>query len=627
MPLTDPVGLSLLPMVRVQSVLDRGFRRLFGLSRGMQDDLGSRFGVKLELRDFSRFEMESVLFRWAAQYYVTMARTMFEVLRILEPADFAGGLGGNIYFWPGYHSYFLNRRLFYRLEPSGLPQGRFGDLGVGLFGDPIGAPDLVTAYHYCSQERWFHYATMPPRQDGFRPASPYHWFTAQQPSVPSDPDDPIASVTFSTDASIQEDKSFPQHAVLNLPDPGNSRNWGKMVADKFNSFRNLNPDWEFPDRRDRETLDGFDRQRERDLREIRLLLISLWMHSVFRSEPPVWLEDLTGLMRGKKLTDMLDQISDATNDTMACDWGDRSLGRPGFKWWATIGLHPLVSEPPAPVVGPEQPFWWGRGTSAVYRRNIGWATILSSAPLKLPFISVVRPWIRTAYATLRNAEISLLLRNREPLERSAQAVRFLTHDIHKFVEESLGTLQREAGKCTGPVVTYRRIVLRTLEALSILAYTACTAVTDPQKLDDVRNAFRGPLLVSSDLLLRALRRVASDVRDSKARAGGARVHIPEDPCPAGFEVDPQTYASCLLLVGEIIRNYCKHGPPGKEAEWSAHLDGARLIVRLEGPSDSLRLGQTFGLLSHFLHVLDLGGTKPTWSDGYGRWEVIVNLAQ
>jgi hypothetical protein len=595
----------------------------------MQGDLEERFGSRLELHKNQRAELEDILLPWARPFYETIAKTLFEVLRLIQPEHFEGGDKVNFYFLPGYHSHLIDKRIFYRCEPPELAGLPYRDFGVGLCGDSRTALDVLELYHDCSQIRWYYRATMPPYGESeFRPGSPYHWYINQQPRISDEPHHMVASFTFSTIESISEDREFPEHKVLNLAElKGNSKEWGTKVAEKLNSTPKLrDPGWEFPDRRDRASDSRFDPKRERDLRRVRCMLISLWMHSVFNSEEPDWWDDLIQEIDKHQLTGTRTAISEGREDNVACEWGDRSCGRPGFTTWTTICLHNLVAPPPVPWIGPRDHLGHMKETAAaVYKHNIGWATILCSAPLSISFISVARQWIRTVYGTLRNAEVSVLLRNRESLERAAQMVRALTHDTHKFMQESVDTVLREIEDSSLEVVAYRRFVLLALRAQTYFTNAAVNAIPDPMKQHRLRGEFVEFLLKDPKHLTGALYRVALDVQKYRTRTHRARVEVPEHLAIPLPDIPFDTYASCLLLVGEIVRNYCDHGPPNEVARLAVIHDNGRLEIILEGRGEAHSVGVNFALLHNVLETLRLGRAEFRKTGENCFWSIIIYL--
>ena len=340
-------GREAMLVAELQRTLDKGFRLCRALGEDMQKRIEADSSGRLELLYIGYESLKPTIRPLVNDFYKTMTRTLFEVLRLLQPDDFAGDNRVNFYFLPGYHSHLINKRIFYQ-ESDGPDGNSYKSFGVGLCG---GADGTAEEYHDCCHARWYHYATTPPRnQNKFLPASPYHWFAYQQPRVTADdPHDLVASLTFSTDPSVEPDDNFPEHMILNLATPaGSSSEWGTKVADMLNAMpHRTHPHWVFPDRGDREQVKdlSYDAECDERLRRIRCLLISLWMHSVFESRPPDWWRQLNEELERQSLTSVSESIAQALADEVACDWGDRNSGRPGFTNWTTINLHPLSPRP------------------------------------------------------------------------------------------------------------------------------------------------------------------------------------------------------------------------------------------------------------------------------------------
>jgi hypothetical protein len=616
------------PVVEFQRILDHGYQRALTLCEKMQDEVEQNLPSRLELYDIEQEEIEAILEPWYRQLYEEMAETMLKVLRVLQPEHFEPERAVNFYFWPGYHSHLINRRVFYRPSPrieSALPSQ---DFGVGLCGDPIGLPENLEKYNDSCQARWYHRAALPPVQKDFYPASPYHWFLNQQPGISKRPHDLVASVTCTTISSVGQADDFPEHRVLVLPEGHvSSRDWGLMLADGLNSLPLVqNPGLKFPDRIDRASVLGFDQNEEIRLRTVRCWLLSLWMHSAFRLDPPDWWDDLISELKKQQLTTVLDEVSRTRDDPVARDWGDASRRRPKFGTWTTIWLHPLVAPPPTPLLGPRESIDRETEISPAYRRTIGWATILCSVPLGLPFISVVRQWIRSVYGMLRNAEVAGLLRNRESLNRAAQMARVLPHDLRRLIQESVGTMLVDIEDSSPDAIAYRRYVLMTLQAFSKLAYGISSVASDRTKAKNSRDEIKNALLSMGDRLVDGVHRVVTDIQHFEIPNNSARVEVSE---PEGNQViPPESYAAYLLLVGEMVRNYCEHSPKGSAAKLSVTRSDDRLEITMEGKAGNRPTSETYALLDNVLDMLRLGKAtvEKLEGDNY-RWAVIVYLSE
>src|SRR6185369_6183088 len=138
--------------------------------------------------------------------------------------------------------------------------------------------------------------------------------------------------------------------------------------------------------------------------------------------------------------------------------------------------------PPVPLVNPIETSTNDFLDPETYLQTVGWATMLSSVPLGLPFISVVRPWIRMVYGMLRSAEVNVLLQDRLPLHRAAQAARFISHDMHKFMQETVATVIDDIRETLPKTVEYRRFILLLLKAQAEFAYAVSRAATDSSKV-------------------------------------------------------------------------------------------------------------------------------------------------
>jgi hypothetical protein len=634
-------GSEPLLVAKLQRIQDEGFRRCRALSERMQQGIERNYPDQLELLYIGHDSLKPIIRPWVNKFYKTMTRTIFEILRLLQPEDFANGNKVNFYFLPGYHSHLINKRIFYQEESDGPSGKSYKSFGIGLYG---GATGSLEEYHDCCHARWYHYATTPPRpqhditqsppQKDFLPPSPYHWFAYQQPRITADDThNLVASLTFSTVKSIAEDENFPEHKILNLVEKNESSlEWGTKVADMLNNMPHRSyPMWKFPDRGDRKHASDpdYDEQYEEKLRQIRCQLISLWMHSVFKSEPPDWWDQLNDELRKQQLTSMSDAIAQALDDKVACDWGDKHSKRKGFRTWTTVNLHPLIAPPPTPLFGQRDHAVRLYEASATSRQTIGWATMFCSVPLGIPFISVVRQWIRTVYSMLRSTEVTVLLRNREPHVRAAQMARHLSHDSHKFMDETVNTVLRQISDSDAAKTAYRTHIIHTLRALTTFMYMICNAVPHPDKVKAERSKLLASLNMESSRLVSIIYKVAADVqfyRTGTRHGPNATIAIPAQPSHDGQKIPDTTYAYCILLIGEMVRNYCNHGPAGKEAKLSATVEDGQLDIVLEGQAENRPVGENFAILDNLLETLKLGKAKVEEKDDTYRWRVSVKLS-
>jgi hypothetical protein len=614
-------------IVTFQRVLDKGFQLCLAEAQRMHEQVGQpSYKGKLE-QSYSDVEhLRRLVSPSINKLYETMARTIFEVLAIMQPEDFQHG-DVNLYLLPGYHSCLTDRRLFYS-KP--IDTSATQNLGVGLSGNPLTSRRGIDMYHDCCQARWYTFATTPPQERDFRPGSPYFWFAHQRPTCSDSPHDLIASFTFSTAAQNREPHECLEHKTVQLDSRESSHKWGSQVADLLNSIRHKRyPEWVFPDRYDRRNDPRYDAARQTRLRQARCLLISLWMHSVFENERPKWWNMLLDELQRQQLTSVINSLLTADADPIASNWGDKGEGRPQFNTWTTVSMHQLAAPPPMPLVEQRDAVNSNSLDSDTYLQTVGWATMLSSVPLGLPFLSVVRPWIRMVYGMLRSAEVHVLLKDRLPLHQAAQAVRFISHDMYKFTQESVTTVINAAERTDKKTVDYRRFVLQLLKAHGELAYAVCSAATDEAKVIALKHEILQSLSqLEDDHLITCLYQVATDVQSfRKEKKGGTfsptlaearRTTIPFD-----------TYVSCLLLVGEIIRNQCQHGK-GSVAELTIKKDdGNCLVIQLEVNGER-KAGHSFYLLNNALKTLRLGSAKfnkAGSSNDKSRWIITINMSE
>src|SRR5262249_3129757 len=153
--------------------------------------------------------------------------------------------------------------------------------------------------------------------------------------------------------------------------------------------------------------------------------------------------------------------------------------------------------------------------------------------------------------------------------------------------------------CEEKAVNYRRFTLLLLRAQGDLAYAVCSAATDQVKVKQLRTKILASLQFVGDNLVQCLYQVATEVQKFRQWENGGQVFpIVESE----LEIPPDTYVSCLLLVGEIIRNQCQHGK-GQSANLKIRQDASGLRIELIAPEAS-RAGDSYRLLGNALNTLN-----------------------
>jgi hypothetical protein len=596
---------------------DQGLRQCLTLCDELQEDLWRHFGSLLASDDgVNTKKLMALLLPWSRRFYEIVGHTLFKVLAIMQPDDFARG-PVNFYLWPTYHSHLVKRRLHY--QPNGDGEYiRRSTFGLGLCGNPA---EEVQAYHNCCQATWYERATTRASGD-LSPASPYHWCMQQQPRLAGGKH--LMSVTFTTAQSGE--LGFAEHQRRYVPPcPVDSRQWGHKLAELLNATERERPTWTFPDRWD---VRDHDPAREVELRELRCMLLSLWMHSVFCAEKPAWWNDLMQEASRHSSGPLLGRLSDGLLDDVAMDWADASTGRPRFVTWNTLVIEPLVSPPPRVAAGPskrvpERPEAYDEG------RNVGWAMFLCSVPLSQAFIMTARRWLRTMYAAMRNTEISALLKGRDTVVETGTSMGFLAHDFRGRLSHLANEIQVQAAETSRDAIWFRIFAMRTLQGMADLLCDTSLAARNPAKLAQLRKDFYQALALPAEQVRGFLILAAWDVIKSEGAQCGGRVQLPE--CPSRTELlahgtSITTYTYCLLLVSEMLRNYVRHSPADKVATWSVDVDAHRLLIRLEGPVDYRPyVSGTFDALHTFLATVCGGRAENTCRDRLAVWLVEVPL--
>jgi hypothetical protein len=609
-------------IVRYEHEFDQGFRQGLALCEELQQDLWRTFGTRLAFDEgVDAHMLKAILLPWSRRFYTVIAHTLFKVLALMQPEDFARG-HVNFYLWPGYHSHLLKRRLFYHQGNGHEDHISRSAFGIGLYGQP--RPQEWQEYQTSCQTSWYERATTRTVGD-LAPASPYHWVMHQHPLAPGGNGEYLASITFTT-AQGDGERRLPEHQRRHLSlAPADSRRWGHQLADLLNSLERERRTWVFPDRGDRRDVDPIQ---EPALRELRCMLIGLWMHAVFCREQPAWWEDLMAEAHSHSSGPLYDRLAGGMLDDVAMDWGDASTGRPPFVTWTTLLLEPLVSPPPGVAAGPnkrvkERPEAYDEG------RNIGWATFLCSVPLSQAFLMTARRWLRTMYAAMRNGENSAIHKGRDALVQTGTCVGLLVHDLRGLFSDLSTAIQSAADEASQEASEFRIFAMRTFDGMSHLLFGICQAAVDPAKTARVRKDFYTALSLPAEELRAIVILAAWDVQKNESRENHARVDLPACPPRTNLLTRPgstDAYVFSLLLVAEMLRNFARHAPAGRAGRWSIDVDARRLLIRLEGVvEEQPRVSYTFDVLHTFLDLLCRGRAETTYNGGLAAWEVEVPL--
>lgn len=224
---------------------------------------------------------------------------------------------------------------------------------------------------------------------------------------------------------------------------------------------------------------------------------------------------------------------------------------------------------------------------------------------------------------LRTAEVAVLLRERDALQRATETVRTLPHDTHMLVLQSNSMMLPKIDSCDPISIRDRKYALNKLEAHTLLAHTLCVAPIDPFKANRARNDIREAIKQVGQDIVGIIHRVVQNIQAVDSNTSKVSC---QDLLRPDFEIPRKTYAATLLLVGEMVRNYCRHSPDA-ETQLIVNHSQDQLEIMIEGTSKSPREGESFNLLHNMLSdVLNMGEAVASHlgEDRY-QWKVHINL--
>lgn len=609
---------------KIQSRLEEGSKECLKLARNFTRQAEETIRNRAGFSSLPGEEILNHLQQLCPALYQVIGDVLLGLIPLLQPEDCAKQKQMNFYFWPGYHSYLANRRVFLKEKTW--------NFGVGVF------RDLDAELHYyrdCSQARWYHYL-IADRNSG--PGDVHQWLRYQQqprfsPGVTPSVEDSrkfVNSLTATTKAiDLEEQQLFEGNEVLPLKDYSQDTwEWGEQYAEFINQYR-VDKSWIFPDR-----WNAVDQ--EARLRSLRCKMHSVWLHSVFCDRKPQWLDSFIQELLSNTETEPAGlALQQALHDKVADDWGDAAHKRPSFTCWSYLSLHaslaPSVSSMHESRHQPAE-----EQQRAIARQSLGSAEILSSIPLRPRYFSIVRSWISEVYGLVRNAEISILLENHKlEARKSDLAGPYWAHELMKLSDEGLSTAYRDLADIRPNALSNMKFVLHSIRMLSSLAYLFTGPIfIGTEGATKQREEFLKPLrqLYKERRLVETLRYVAEQTY--RHLCSGNAPHVifagytsakrePENP---HFE----EYRSCFLIVSEMIRNYCDSERDTCSGTWNAIVSDDALTVTLTGTTHAQRnpASMTLARLNAFLRTLDIGSANVEWDkdEGMCEYRIEVNLA-
>jgi hypothetical protein len=377
-------------------------------------------------------------------------------------------------------------------------------------------------------------------------------------------------------------------------------------------------------RKDREMGDGnFSIQAENKLQ-------SLWLHSAFCDFEPPWLSAFIEELRTcPEASGLSSSLEEALTDDRATNWGDHSTHRPLFTTWVNLSLSAWLDPRNIAMDVDEQP---RRSKRNLASKTVGSAAFLSSMPLRPRYFALAKSWISEVYNAVRNAEIAMLLHNRElRISEANLAGPYFAHEIQTVVDQALATAQRDFANNSEEAVERRRFVLYSIRTLCILAYSFTKVISvDGRMTEEAEETLLRPLqdLRNDKVLISDVINIAEKIYQSVRSKQGGTITFPETPSSKIFANELQ-HGACFLLTVELLRNYCQSKASGPPATFRAWLENDENIlnIELEGSTGAGRNPRSMSLarLDQFLRVLGFGKTTFDWDNKAHTFKATVQV--
>ncbi len=584
-------------MVAAQDLLEKGLQKCLDLTRALIDNLKRRAADEVGNRLLTNAELQDELTGRSRELYKIMAQTLFELIQKLQPEDCPPEKAINFYFWPGYHSVLIQQRIFIRQ----YEEDDEWNFGVGICGTPKGKLDI---YHDSCQARLFQYLIKPRNESDIAPVD-IHRFLLNRDLSRDNPH--LHRFLVVTNKPLPRGATPDTYVPLSSMEQG-TEGWGFQLDTSMWKAMRL------------ATFRGQHSTRIEDQqfrREAQNKLQSLWLHSAFCNLEPGWLPSFIDTLGAHPGSDLLhSSLTRALRDKRASDWGDKSEGRPLFSSWGILSLSPWL-DPRDILLGEDgQSFDRARSLSS---KTVGSAAFLSSVPLGPVYLAFAKQWVSEVYNAIRNAEMAMLIHNKQRrVDEAFAAGPYFAHEIQTVVDQALPTVQRAFADDREEAVKTRRFVLYSIRTLCALAYSFTNVVMSPSKdaIERERGNLLDPLrkLRARKVLLSDLTTIAEETYESLKIKDGGVVLFPE-PQSTEISADEVQYGACFLLIAELLRNYCHSHRSGPTASFRTWLDGDILTVELEGSTRAERKPTSMSVarLDRFLRLLGVGYTTSEWN--------------
>jgi hypothetical protein len=604
----------------IQLLLETRRQEAYDIASKFQKSMHARQGrglIPLQDREISEALQQS----FCPQIYHLVAETLLELIPLVQRDECEQASRINFYFWPGYHSALMNRRIF--ANPPDVENKYYG-IGFLLDLRDEDPKEYFDAYDV----RWYHHLARLCTPPNIAPGDLHTWYRYQQPRGPSWPRSPVSSLTvIASEHDPWEWQRFQDHQILDLSSClDRSEDWGTLLSDKLNGFGSVtDPSWRFPGRR------GENPEQAALFAPLRSKVAGIWLHTVFHNNQPPWLKTFVDeLLSDSNTRPAGEALEAALNDDALsnCRFTDDGSC---FKSWTHLALYPsLAPVPPAmfpmrPISGPADP---------KIDQTVGSAAFLCSVPLGPVFVSLAHAWVSTVYDLIRNVEVAILLNNHqiEAASTGMLAGPWWAHELKKLIDEGLPILLREASESTLGAKENRYFVLNSIRTMGDLAfaYANGTLSRDHESMRKQRESLIKPLrlLRDSGNLNPALRYVAGHVYRMVNRTRGGRINFSE-PDPPGFDLTHLTdeqHRSCLLFVEDAIRSYCQAADPECVANWSATCKGDLIEIRLAGRIKAEHFSSmACAQLDFLMTALEIGHTEVPPLGEKGSFSYLVRI--
>src|SRR5438067_9444494 len=134
---------------KINEWLEFGYQRCLTHTLKRQEAVEVSLHEETAFKSLSKKRIVNELNDLCSEIYKVLGETLFRLIPLFHEDQCPPDRAINLYFWPGYHSYLANKRIFIRQSNEGANW----NFGVGFYGNPIA--EHLNNYNDSCKARWY----------------------------------------------------------------------------------------------------------------------------------------------------------------------------------------------------------------------------------------------------------------------------------------------------------------------------------------------------------------------------------------------------------------------------------------------------------------------------------------